>query len=148
MIARLIVVALALQSFNPDVSRLGWLSGHWRTEAAANGSWTEEIWSGPDGASLLGLNRTVRGSETRAFEFMRIAADAQGPAFFVSPSGAPPVRFAMVDARRGVVAFENRAHDYPQRIVYRREGDTLIATISLADGSRAMSWTFRRQPPR
>ena len=146
MIAMLAAAAaLALQSFNPDIGQLGWLSGHWRTEAQGQ-EWTEEIWSSAEGRSLVGLNRTVRGDETHAFEFMRIAADAHGPAFFGSPGGAPAVRFAMVEARHGVVAFENAAHDYPQRIVYRREGDTLIATISLADGSRPMSWTFRRQP--
>ena len=146
MIALFAAAVLALQSFNPDVGQLGWLSGHWRTEAAANGSWTEEIWSGAEGRSLIGVNRTVRGDDTRAFEFMRIAADSEGPAFFGSPGGAAPVRFAMVEARHHHVAFENAAHDYPQRIVYRRDGDALVATISLADGSRPQSWTFRRQP--
>lgn len=146
MIALFAAAVLALQSFNPDVGQLGWLSGHWRTEAAANGSWTEEIWSGAEGRSLIGVNRTVRGDDTRAFEFMRIAADSAGPAFFGSPGGDPPVRFAMVEARHHHVAFENRAHDYPQRIVYRRDGDALVATISLADGSRPQSWTFRRRP--
>lgn len=147
MIAMLAAAAvLALQSFNPDVGQLGWLGGHWRTEAAPSGSWTEEFWSGAEGRSLVGVSRTVRGDETRAFEFMRIASDAQGPAFFGSPDGAPAVRFAMVEARHNHVAFENAAHDYPQRIVYRRDGDTLTATISLADGSRASSWTFRRRP--
>ena len=146
MIAMLAAAAvLALQSFNPDIGQLGWLSGHWRTEAQGQ-EWTEEMWSGIEGRTLLGVNRTVHGDRTSGFEFMRIAADAQGPAFYGSPSGAPAMRFAMVESRANIVAFENRAHDYPQRIVYRREGDTLFATVSLADGSRLMSWTFRRQP--
>ena len=137
--------ALALQSFNPDISQLGWLSGHWRTDAQEQG-WTEELWSGAEGHTLLGVNRTVSGGRTSGFEFMRVAADEQGPAFYGSPSGAPAVRFVMVESRHNIVAFENRTHDYPQRIVYRRDGDTLFATVSLADGSRPMSWTFRRQP--
>lgn len=145
MITMLAAAALALQTFNPDISQLGWLSGHWRTEATEL-SWTEELWSGTEGQSLLGLNRTVQDDRTDGFEFMRIAADEQGPAFHVSPSGASVVRFAMVESRPNIVVFENRAHDYPQRIVYRREGDRLLATVSLADGSRPMSWTFRRQP--
>lgn len=140
MIAIVAAAALALQSFNPDISQLGWLSGHWRTEAREQG-WTEELWSGTEGQSLLGLNRTVQGDRTGGYEFMRIAADEQG-----SPAGAPAVRFAMVESRANIVVFENREHDYPQRIVYRREGDRLFATVSLADGSRPMSWTFRRQP--
>ena len=138
-------VALALQSFNPDVSQLGWLSGHWRTEMQAQ-EWSEELWSGSEGGTLIGVSRTIRGDRTHFFEFMRIAVDEQGSAFFASPAGAPAARFPMVEARQNFVAFESATHDYPQRIVYRRDGDTLIATISLADGSRAHSWTFRRRP--
>ena len=146
MIAQLVVAAaLAVQSFNPDISQLGWMSGHWRTEAREQG-WTEELWSSAEGGTLIGINRSVRGDRTTGFEYMRIAADEQGPAFFGSPSGAASVRFAMVEARHHVLAFENRAHDYPQRIVYRRDGETLFATVSLADGSRPMSWTFNRRP--
>ena len=146
MIATLAAAAvLALQSFNPDVGQLGWLSGHWRTEAQDQ-EWTEELWSGAEGRSLIGVSRTVRGDQTRFFEFMRIATDDQGPAFFGSPAGAPAVRFGMVEARHNVVAFENARHDYPQRIVYRRDGDTLTATISRADGSQPHSWTFKRRP--
>jgi hypothetical protein len=42
------------------------------------------------------------------------------------------------------VTFVNAGHDYPQRIHYRATGDTLTAEISLADGSKAMRWTFNR----
>jgi hypothetical protein len=60
----------------------------------------------------------------------------------------PPTRFAMVSQARNQAVFENRATDYPQRVVYRRQGDRLTATISLADGSKAVSWSFRRVPGR
>jgi hypothetical protein len=46
---------------------------------------------------------------------------------------------------RGEAVFENPHHDFPQRIVYRREGKALIATVSLNDGSNAMSWRYRRR---
>jgi len=145
MIAMLAAAAvLALQSFNPDVGQLDWLSGQWRTEIQAQ-EWTEELWSGSEGGALVGVSRTIRGDRTHFFEFMRIAVDEQGPAFFASPAGRAAVRFPMVEAGQNFVAFESAAHDYPQRIVYRRDGDTLTATISLADGSRAHSWTFRRR---
>jgi len=38
--------------------------------------------------------------------------------------------------------FENRDHDYPQRIRYWREGEVLMAEISLADGSKPMRWRY------
>jgi hypothetical protein len=46
---------------------------------------------------------------------------------------------------RAEAVFENARHDFPQRIVYRREGKRLVATVSLKDGSNAMSWRYRRR---
>jgi hypothetical protein len=46
---------------------------------------------------------------------------------------------------RAFVRFENRAHDYPQVVRYEQmPDDGLLATIMMADGSRAMRWLFRR----
>ena len=149
MIAQLLMAAALLQSNAPSVNDLVWLSGHWRTvepSLASGPSFTEEIWSSVAGYSMVGVNRTVRGSRTASFEYMRIEWDERGTAFFGSPGGAPAVRFDLVAATASSATFENRQHDYPQRIVYRRDGDTLMATVSLADGSRPMSWTFRLQP--
>ena len=41
-----------------------------------------------------------------------------------------------------MIEFSNPAHDYPQRIRYWREGDTLHAEIALLDGSRAVQWSY------
>lgn len=46
---------------------------------------------------------------------------------------------------RASATFENPAHDFPQRIVYRRTGDSMVATISALNGSNAMSWTYMRR---
>ena len=44
--------------------------------------------------------------------------------------------------------WDNRAHDFPRRIVYRLAGDRLTATISDPDGDddrrRGISWNFVR----
>ncbi len=53
--------------------------------------------------------------------------------------------FRLVESGAGRAAFENADHDYPQRIAYVRDGDTLTATISLVDGSKARSWVYRRR---
>jgi hypothetical protein len=130
------------------MEQLGWLSGHWRTraEAGADGSaWTEEIWSSREGGTMLGLSRTHKGGRIRAWEFMRIARNEDGSAgFYASPNGGPPVSFRLVRASRSEAVFENPAHDFPQRISYRREGAELVATVSLIDGSKAAKWRFRR----
>ena len=125
---------------------LGWMAGSWRV--APRPLWTnEEVWSRPLRGSMLGVSREVFDQRTRSFEYMRVAVDRDGSlALYASPGGREPVRFAIIEADASHFVAENRDHDYPQRIIYRRTRDELTATISLVDGGRAESWTYRRQP--
>jgi hypothetical protein len=131
-----------------EISALSWLGGQWRTEddwLASGPAWTEEVWTSAEGGMMLGLSRSVRGFRKGDFEFLRIASGDDGNLYYhASPNGAPAVAFRLVRAGSGEAVFENPAHDYPQRIAYRLEGDALVATISLIDGSRAQSWTYRK----
>lgn len=143
MLALMVALAMAVPA-----AELDWIAGHWRSEAIGkNGAArvVEEFWTDGAGGALLGVSRTVGEGRLRGFEFMRIADDGDGTAFFGAPEGAPPVRFPLVAAGAGRAEFVNPDHDFPQRISYRREGDTLTATISKADGTRAISWTFLRR---
>ncbi len=126
------------------VDDLAWMAGAWSREEG--GRWTEESWTGPRGGVMLGHSRSGRGETVREFEFLRIAADADGTlAYFAQPGGRPPVAFRLVRREGTSAVFENAAHDYPQRIEYRRDGETMTATISAIDGSKPMRWTFRRR---
>jgi hypothetical protein len=94
---------------------------------------------------MLGTSLSGRGGTAASYEFMRIAADAEGRiAFWASPGGQPPVRFALVAASRFGAVFENPANDYPTRIEYRRSGNVLVATISGAGGANPRIWRYRR----
>lgn len=126
------------------VDDLAWLTGQWISET--DDRWTEESWTGPRGGVMLGHSRSGRGNALREFEFLRIAAGADGaPTYIAQPGGGAPVAFALVRHDTASATFENPAHDYPQRIHYARDGDTLTATISRIDGSRPMRWTYRRR---
>lgn len=126
------------------VDDLGWLAGQWTSETGER--WTEESWTAPRGGLMLGHSRSGRGDALRAFEFLRIAAGPDGGlAYLAQPQGRAPVAFRMVRHDGASATFENAAHDYPQRIAYVRTGDTLTATISAIDGSKARSWTYRRR---
>ena len=130
----------------PDaVSGLGWLAGHWEVPLDHAGQWTEEIWLAPRGGMMVGMSRSGRGGRTAELEYMRLEAGEDGvPVFWATVGRNPPVAFRLVASDAQSVAFENREHDYPQRITYRREGDRLVASIAAADGSNANSWTYRR----
>jgi len=140
-------LALVLMGQAPPPARvadLGWMSGQWQTDPAA-GRWVEESWSDARGGVMLGVSRTISGERLREFEFLRIQVGEDGvPAYFAQPGGQPPVAFRLTAHDATSATFDNAQHDFPQRIVYRRRGDVMVATISALDGSHAMSWTYRR----
>ena len=76
------------------------------------------------------MSRTVRGNSTESFEFMRIVPAGNDPGLHVQPNGAPPTTFAILEIGEGWVRFDNDAHDFPNRIEYRRKGDGLHAWIA------------------
>ncbi|MEQ1726440.1 MAG: DUF6265 family protein [Sphingopyxis sp.] len=126
----------------------GWMAGCWMADGV-RGARTEECWTVPRGEMMLGSGHSFVGGQSTAFEHMRIVTEGRTLVFFGQPGGVTATRFTLIERRgeagRASVTFENREHDYPQRIVYaQQEGGGLQATISLADGSRANSWTFRR----
>jgi hypothetical protein len=144
---RAVLIAAALLAAAPAAEPdLAWLAGSWTTESGE--SWAQETWSAPRGGVMLGTGLNGKGAAAKGFEFMRIARDGDGTlTFWGSPEGTDPVPFRWERGGRGEAVFVNRSHDYPQRIAYRREGDALVATISLADGSKPQSWRYRRTPP-
>ena len=139
--AALAVAAWA--SSAPAVDDLAWMAGRW--ESASGDRWTEEYWSAPRAGAMIGYSRSGRGETLGEYEFIRLVPGEDGvPVYLASPGGGTPVPFRLVEQGEGSATFANPAHDYPQRIVYRRDGDAMVATISLADGSNSRSWTYRR----
>jgi hypothetical protein len=116
----------ALPSARPDasVAALSWLAGNWIQTDKTNA--VRERWAGPYGGVLLGIGVTTQGDATRSFEFFRIAKTPTGLSYFASPNGAPPTEFKAVDICADKVVFENKAHDFPQRVIYRKNADGTI----------------------
>jgi hypothetical protein len=142
----LVLAALAMPPTAPaehgGVALPEWLAGRWCGTDGPHGQ-TCETWQQPAGGMMLGTSQTVKDGKTVAFEFLRIALEGDTAVYLPQPGGKPAVPFRTVAGGEGVT-FVNAAHDYPQRIHYRRSGETLTAEISLADGSKAMRWTFNR----
>ena len=112
-----------------DLNALAWLAGCWdasnqRTEGA-------EQWMKPSGRTMIGMSRTIARGKTVAYEFMRIEQAENGEISFISkPSGQPEATFKLVKHSANEVVFENPAHDFPQRVIYRLEKDgSLFARI-------------------
>ena len=123
----------------PQLTKLAWLAGSWRTEKA--GRVTEEQWLAPSGGTMLGMSRTVTKGRVVEYQFMQIREGPGGTLFFIShPSGEQGAAFQLLSLADNGVIFENQEHDFPQRILYTREADgSVLAAVEgplAADDSR------------
>lgn len=111
------------------IDDLAWLKGAWEFER--NGRVVREEWMPPAGGTMLGMSRTVKAGKTVAHEFLLLRTNEQGDANYVaSPSGQATTEFKLVNSDARSVVFENKAHDFPQRIGYElREDGALLAWI-------------------
>ena len=78
---------------------------------------------------MMGVSRTVAGGKTTEWEFLIIREGAKDLEYVAKPSGQAEATFTAVTASAREVVFENPAHDFPKRVVYKRDGDTLTAAI-------------------
>lgn len=125
---------------------LDWLAGYWLS--CEDGRDVAETWSERRGGVMIGFSITT-GRQAFSFEQMRIeaAGTADGAMDFIAmPRGAAaPTSFRLVRAGPREALFENPAHDFPQRILYRRDGDRLTGRIEGADGE-GLEWHYRAAP--
>ncbi|MEZ0244588.1 MAG: DUF6265 family protein [Sphingomonas sp.] len=147
MLRMMIAGAALLCTGAAQESGLGWMSGGWCTGVEA-GVQTCEVWSDETVGAIAGRSRTTKNGAVVSEERMAIGMVEGTLTFIAKPAdAAEPTRFPLVSRGATEFVFENRAHDYPQRIRYWREGDVLMAEISLADGSKPMRWRYLRVKP-
>ena len=123
----------------------------WAVASTAGNSWrsgarTSSSWTAARAGTMLGVSRTVRGDSTVAWEHLRIFRRGGRLVYGALPSGQRYAEFTATEASDTLVVFENPAHDFPQRILYRPAGDSLHARIGGPhDGeTRGVDFRFAR----
>jgi hypothetical protein len=111
----------------PSVKDVAWIAGCW--DSTRNGRHVAEHWMPPEGGTMMGVSRTTAGEKTTEWEFLIIRQGARGLEYVAKPSGQPEGTFTATRATQNEVVFENPAHDFPKRIAYKRDGDSLTAWI-------------------
>lgn len=106
------------------LENLAWLTGCW--EGRQGQAIIEEIWSKPRGGSMIGLGRTVKDGKTTSFEFMQFREENGSLVFLPQPQGGAGVPFPLKDSFVEKLTFENKEHDFPQRVIYERKGPGLL----------------------
>jgi len=139
----MLALILAAQLAGPPatIDQMAWLKGCW-IQARPNGV-VEELWMAPGGGTMLGLGRTVRDGKLREYEFVRIVETEGSLAYIAKPSGQDEATFPLVNLTPDQAVFENPAHDFPQRVIYRRAGaDQIVGRIEGNIGGQARSVDF------
>ena len=118
------------QAAKPSLADLGWLSGCWDMTNAEKNLQISEQWMKPAGGMMIGAGRTIKAGKTMDYEFIRIVEEADGIFYVAKPTAnKDETRFKLSKASASEVVFENLAHDFPQRILYKRDGEKLHARI-------------------
>ena len=127
------------------IADLSWIAGDWQT-APGGRAQIEEHWTSVAGGSMMGMSRTVAGEKTVEFEYLRIEQRTDGVYYVAHPKArCPSTDFKLTRASATEAVFENPQHDFPKRIIYRKSGDdSLTASIDGGEGTKAMSFAFRR----
>jgi len=134
------------QTANPTLNDLAWMAGSWSGTTARGVVEMEEHWTAPKGNSMIGIHRDVAGGKTRLFEFLRIEQQADQIVYLSMPNGrSPATPFPLKEVSGTRVVFENPTHDFPQRIIYWKDGNDLRAriegTMNGKPGSQEWTWS-------
>ena len=123
--ALLCTLLAATSAIASPIAQLGWLQGCWAADGAEPG--TVEQWSSAAGGTMFGFSRTIKQGKTAQFEFIQIRETEPGKlAYLAQPSGQAPASFNLLRHSDTEFVFENLAHDFPQRVIYRRDGNRAL----------------------
>jgi hypothetical protein len=111
-----------------EPAQLAWLAGSW--VFVEGDAVSEEVWTRPNGGTMLGVNRTVVDGRTVHFEYLRIEQGPEGVVYLASPGGRPPPT-PLALAENGV---------------YERRGERLDGRVEGEQDGRPKSeqWSWRR----
>jgi Domain of unknown function (DUF6265) len=116
------------------IEDLAWLSGDW--ESAPGKMQNEEHWTKAAGGSMIGMSRTLAGGKTVFFEYLRIEARGADIYYVAHPKARNPgTEFKLVRLGAQEATFENTAHDFPKRIIYRKNADGGLTARIEGDGT-------------
>jgi hypothetical protein len=131
----------------PGVERLNWIAGCWASDDGRER--IDEVWLKAAGESMMGMSRTIAGGKTVFTEYAQIREHEGALAYVVSLGlSAKPVAFKLIKVSESEAVFENPQHDFPKRVIYRRESrDSLFARIEGAEKgiNKAIDFSYKRQ---
>lgn len=134
---------LRAQDASVSLESLAWILGDW--EHTEGKDTTGECWQRVSPSTWEGYGFAVRQGDTVRTEDLRLV-QLGGAIFYVSKvqHNELPVAFRLAQSADSSCVFENVRHDFPQRILYSRSGNSLSARIEGETNgeTRAVDYTF------
>ncbi|WP_269714568.1 DUF6265 family protein [Caulobacter sp. NIBR2454] len=144
MKALTLITLLASAPAVQPVEELSWLVGSWTQKTAERD--VVETWEPLASGVMKGVSVTKRPNRPDFVETTTITTEAAGPTFTATIPGQAPTAFVRLPGPPGEAVFENKAHDFPQRVIYRRCDEDLCAAIegTVKGEPRRSEWRYRR----
>jgi len=144
MMLMILAAAVAMTGAG-DVEKLAWMAGTWAQDTGT--TTVRETWLSPKDGTMAGVSQTNRFGKPAFVEYMKISAESAGATFTATIPGQPPTAFVLISGLDGEATFENKAHDFPQRVIYRRCGVDLCGRIEGSVGGKLQyqDWRYLRQ---
>jgi hypothetical protein len=123
------------------------MAGCWESRDDSQKLLISEQWMSPAGTSMLGIGRTVKKDKTTDWEFMRIEQRPDGIFYVAKPkANSTETDFKLISTDSSKFVFENKAHDFPQRVIYTVTKDTFTGRIEgeINGKPRAVDFPVRR----
>lgn len=142
-----LLLTLAVPAFaqdaRPTIESFNWLAGCWANADNSSEQVTEH-WLRPAGGMMLGMGRTIKGGKVTTYEFTRIYQEPNGDIFFSAKlPKQEETAFKLIKSAGDEFVFENAAHDFPQRVIYRRDKNgNLAGRIEGKKNGKEMGFDF------
>ena len=126
-----------------QIKSLHWLTGTW-IKNPQNEKVTYETWTKTSSEEMQGKGITMKGKDTVFVEKLSILIKDNKLYYVADVAHNPnPVYFEMKEVSKNGFVCENPTHDFPKKIAYQKEGNSLKATIS-GDG-KSIDFLFVRE---
>ena len=110
------------------IEQFGWMLGSWKGETGEGVLY--ESWVRRDENTMLGEGYYIVNADTVLTELLRIQKVGNYWTFIPIINNNQPALFTLIESGNNNWVFENKEHDFPQRVVYsQRKGGSMFAWI-------------------
>ncbi|KAA8485375.1 hypothetical protein BDE36_2079 [Arcticibacter tournemirensis] len=123
--------AFCQQTAEQDFKKLEWLAGKWTRTNVKPGQSGSEMWALEAPNSMKGQGETIKGTDTIFVEKLELLIKDKHIFYVVDGlDNQEPTHFKITEISDDSFVCENKEHDFPKKIAYKRTDQGMTATIS------------------